>query len=338
MSEGTITAIESAVLGATLTNHATRVDVALATVEGAILARGHDVARSPLSAEDMLSRLGDLASALRHPNDGERYRLVGVALAIEGSLDVADGVVLDLPSVDGWGNVSLGAQLAATLGAPANIDTVTNATLMAEVLHGAGQGASSAAYIDLSRAITSAFLFDSRLLHRPHLGAIGHFPVADGGARCVCGGYGHLETVASAQSLVRSMIGLLVEAPETESAVMAITDGRAESLTAPQIWQLACDGDPIARMLMDHALDGLATAVNFLTLALDVECIILGGSLARAGESWLDALRERVGRLAPPRRATSFAERLKLASLGAAALRGTVDLARRAAGYLPQMA
>ncbi|HKD76733.1 MAG TPA: ROK family protein, partial [Ktedonobacterales bacterium] len=155
--------------------------------------------------------------------------------------------------------------------------------------------------------------------------------VASGGVRCACGGYGHLTTVASAQSLVRMMIGRLVEAPAAEAAVMALTGGRAEALTAPQIWQLACEGDSVARDLMDLAVTALAIAVIFHFLALDVERVIIGGALAQCGDSWLAALREQVALSAPPTRADDLAGRVVLSELRPAAiLRGTGALAQRA--------
>ena len=111
-------------------------------------------------------------------------------------------------------------------------------------------------------------------------------------------------------------------------AVMALTGGRAEALTAPQIWQLACEGDTVATDLMAMSLDVLALTLIFLLLSGDVERIILGGALASCGPSWLAALQERVAQLAPPQRAATLAARLTIGALGPqAAMQGIVLVA-----------
>lgn len=315
-------------IGATLTNHATRIEMAVASLDGTIIARAHHRAAAPLMPDALVAQFMTLARDLLHAHGGTERRLAGVALALEGIWDTYTAKVVDLPPVMGWSDFPLEARLTAASGVPAQVASVPNAALLGEMIGGAGQGASSVAYINLDRAITAAFSLDGRIVHNPYVGAIGHFPLVAGGPRCACGGYGHLETIASAQALVRMMIGRLAEAPATEAAVMALTDGRAEALTAPQIWQLACGGDGVAHDLMATALDALAMALIFLLLSLDVTRIILDGALVLSGPTWLTALRERVALLAPPRRAEALAARLTPSALGAsAALGGIVVLA-----------
>lgn len=325
----------TAVLAATLTNHATEVEAVLAAPTGEIILRRSHSVRLPLGPNEMLTQITVLAGALCHPSAGVEYQIIGVVVALDAVLDAEHGVVLDLPPVAGWEDFPLVARLNSAFGAPTQITTFPNAALLAEILFGAGRGVQTAAYLDLSRQINAALFLQQRLVHRPFVGALGHVPVvADAvGERCACGGRGHLATVASAQALVRRMIGALVEYPATEAAVMAITGGRAESLTVQQIWQLACDGDTVAQAVMDDALNALAVTLVFLFVTLDVERVILGGTLARCGPDWLEVLRERVMRRAPPRRAIEFATRLTLAELGpAAVIRGTIAMARQVAG------
>ncbi len=319
---------ERLALGAIVTGHATRLDVALAGASGAIVRQAHRAAKAPLDPQAMLALFGEVAGVVIHTPGRPDFTISGVALALEGALDADRGVVLDLPPLTTWEGVPLAAPLAAIAGAPARIDTLDNAALLGELQRGAGREARSALLLETSRAITVSLWQQGTLAHAPHFGAVGHLPVRPDGPRCACGGRGHLEAVASAQALVRRMIGLLVEAPSAERGVMAITGGRAESLTAQHIWQLASDGEPTARALMEEALDALAMTVVFLLITLDSERLIIGGALARCGPTWLDALRERVARLAPPRRAIDLATRLCLAELGpAAALTGAVALA-----------
>ena len=318
------------VLVATLTNHATQMQAVLADNDRHVLRRGHETSPAPLAPAEALACIARLRQQMLAAPTNDTYHLVGATLALDATFDATQTTVVALPQMPAWDGFALRDALAETLSTPRIwIDTLTNAALVGEMTDGAGIGASTALYIDLSRAISAGLWWQGRLLHRPHLGALGHIPVPGAVARCACGGRGHLETVASAQALVRWMIGALAEAPATEAAVMRLTDGRAEALTAPHIWQLACDGDEVATSLMGAAITALASVILTLLLTLDVARIILGGALAPCGPTWLAAVRHHVAANAPPARAEEFATRIVLGHLGPQAVwRGSIVLAQ----------
>jgi glucokinase len=311
-----------AIFAAVVTNRATQVDAVLATPAGDMLGRRSASVRVPLTTADLVALIVRLASELQSLPATEGRTITGGAVALESA---PTG-----PVAEGWDATSLGERLTMASGFArgVTIDTATNAALLGEMTVGAGRGATSAIFLDLSRSVSAALCINGHLVRRPQVGALGHIPVAGAHDRCACGGRGHLETIASAQALVRQMIGLLVEAPATEAAVMQITGGRAEALTAPQIWQLACEHDPSAVELMARANAALADVILTLLLALDAERIILGGALARSGTTWRDALAAELHHSAPPGRATELAARLVLGELGqGATMRGTLALA-----------
>lgn len=319
------------VLAATLTNHATHAQAVLARqADGAVVRRAHATSAAPLGPSEALSTLVGLQQQMLAEIATDAYQLVGAGLALDATFDPAHAIVQSLHPMRPWEGFALRAELAAALGTKqVAIESLTNAALMGEMTEGAGQGAPTALYIDSSRSVMAALWWQGQVMHRPHLGALGHIPVAGATARCACGGYGHLETVAAAQALVRWMIGRLVEAPATEAAVMRLTNGRAEALTAPQLWQLACEKDPIASALMAAANAALAHTILTLLLALDVERVILGGALAQSGPTWLAVVQREVAQLAPPARAEDLAARLALGQLGPQAVpRGVITMAR----------
>lgn len=315
-----------AIFAAVVTNRATQVDAVLANPAGDILGRRSATVRVPLMADDLVALVVRLARELQALPATEGMTITGGAVVLERT---PTG-----PVAEGWDATSLGERLTTASGFArgVRIDTATNAALLGEMTLGAGRGATSAFFLDLGRSVSAALCVGGQIVHRPHVGALGHIPVAGAQDRCACGGRGHLGTIASAQSLVRQMIGLLVEAPATEAAVMQITGGRAEALTAPQIWQLACARDAVAVELMTRANAALASVCLTLLLALDVERMILGGALALSGTTWRDALAAEVVRIAPPDRAADLAARLVLSELRShATVRGTLVCAGMAA-------
>jgi len=325
-------AVSPLLLGAILTHSATRLEMAVATPTGEIVQRTVHRARVPLGPDELvvacMQSVAELVGTATPPD----AVISGCGVALEGVIDATTALVLDLPPLMGWVGIPLESRLAQHLGVLVAVETLTNAALRGEMRWGAGRDVANVAFIETSRTIGAAIAFDGHVMRRPYLGALGHLPLVVGGSRCACGGYGHLETFASAQSLVRMMIGRLVESPTTEAQVMAITGERAEALTVAQIWQLACSEERVARELMQQAISGIATAILMLLLAVDVERVVIGGALAQCGASWLTALRTQLTLLAPPSRATALAERIVLSELGTtSALRGVLALANERA-------
>ncbi|MBE3560269.1 MAG: ROK family protein, partial [Ktedonobacteraceae bacterium] len=214
------------------------------------------------------------------------------------------------------------------LGIPCIIDNNANAAALAEVQRGSGIGERIVLYVGLGRGIGGALLVNGKIYHGATCtaGEIGHMLVKADGPRCSCGGYGHLETLASARAIVSTMIGLSVEYPETEAAIRRVTDGRAERITVEQIFQLAAEGDKIAQYVIDQVHTYLGVALANVIHLVNPGMIILGGPVAQAGETLVAPLRERIRQLCLP--AASQDLRIVQGSLGTEAnLLGAVTLA-----------
>ncbi|GAC1450134.1 MAG: hypothetical protein PVSMB4_08800 [Ktedonobacterales bacterium] len=225
---------------------------------------------------------------------------IGVALA--GQVDAARGVVRDVRLAAGWADYPLAAVLAERWGGPVVVRTTTQAAALAEARVGAGRGRGDLLYLVLGRSISAGFVFGGKVYYGPRgrAGDLAHWLARPGGPRCSCGAQGHLEPIASAQSLVRTMIGRAVDHEDSNAAMLRISGGRAEAMTAQQVVRLAVEGDPVARSVVDEALNALAPALANLVAVLDLEAIVVGGPLAQADEGFLDALDARLEACRPP--------------------------------------
>ena len=80
------------------------------------------------------------------------------------------------------------------------------------------------------------------------------------------------------------MIGLSVEHPETEAAIRRVTGGRAERITAEQVFRLAAEGDKVAQGITSDVYTYLGIALANIVHIINPGIIILGGQVAQAGE------------------------------------------------------
>jgi glucokinase len=136
-------------------------------------------------------------------------------------------------------------------------------------------------------------------------GEIGHWRVGASGPRCACGAEGHLEPVASAQAIVRAMIGRASDSDESLEAILRVTHRRAEALTAAQVVRLADEGDPIATSVIGAAVEGLAAALANLTAVLDPAIIVLDGPFAGQWDTFIGRIQERMRAWTPGFAATA---------------------------------
>jgi glucokinase len=207
-----------------------------------------------------------------------------------------------VPLAAGWQDFPLAAALSERWGGPVVIQTPTQAAALAEARLGAGRGLGDLLYLALGRSVSAGFVLGGRVYAGAHgrAGDLAHWPAVPDGPRCSCGGQGHLGSVASSQGLVRAMIGRAVDHPESNDAMLAISGGRAEAMTAEQVVRLAASGDPVARAVVDELLAALAPTFAQLIAALDPAVVVLGGPLAAAGPDFLDPLAARVRALCEP--------------------------------------
>ncbi|MEO6891333.1 MAG: ROK family protein [Ktedonobacteraceae bacterium] len=283
---GKLLATQGYVVGIEISGSGSRQSVALADLDGKILRR----VRRPLEyvpdTQTLLQLLDSMLADVMAPEHLQDGRVLRVGVAVGGQVDASRGIVRTLHHAHGWENFPLQEHLTEHLDIPCIIDNNANAAALAETHYGAGVGERSVFYVGLGRGIGGALVVNDRIYHGVTYaaGEIGHLLVKEQGPKCSCGSYGHLEAIASAQAIVRTMIGLSVEHPETESAIRRVTDGRAERITAEQVFRLAAAGDSVARHVVDDVHTYLGIALVNIVHLVNPGMIILGGPVAQAGD------------------------------------------------------
>jgi glucokinase len=254
--------------------------------------------------------IDEVTARVRDGRAANGGRILRVGVAVGGLVDTHSGVVRTLHHAHGWDNFPLQDYLAERLDIPCIIDNNANAAALAEAQYGVGTGVGTGLrkaerallYVGLGRGIGGGLVIDGKIYHGMSCtaGEIGHMLVKENGPKCSCGGYGHLEAIASAQAIARAMIGLSVEYPETEAAIRRVTGARAERITAEQVFLLAAEGDAIAQRIVDDVRTYLGIALANIVHFINPGLIILGGQVAQAGDLLLQPLRERIQELCLP--------------------------------------
>ncbi|HEY2643626.1 MAG TPA: ROK family transcriptional regulator [Galbitalea sp.] len=225
---------------------------ALLDLDGQILAR----ADRPLAGSTGDDAVAKIISLIESLLDAATRPILGIGVGSPGVVDLA-GVVLTAPNL-GWTNRSLQLELAVRFSIPVVVINDANAATLAE--HSFGGAASDMMLVKVGHGVGAGLLLGGTPLFgsRFAAGEIGHVVVGtDGGADCVCGKRGCLET--------------WLATPRLDAALAtAATSGQKEQI----LWA--------AGERLGIALAPVVGALDLAEIVLSGPTHLLDGTLARA--------------------------------------------------------
>jgi len=213
-------------------------------------------------------------------------KVLGIGIATAGPVDPYRGIVLTAPNIPGWDNLPLKQLLEDRFHTPVCPGNDANLAALGEWQFGAGKGHHNIIYMTISTGIGGGIIIDDRLLLGENGLAteIGHIIIDPNGPVCGCGGYGHLEAMASGPAIAR-----WVE-QELEKGSQSLLSTR-QILTARDIALAASQGDELAMAAINRAGNLIGVAiVNFLHI-FNPSMIILGGGVSQSGDLLFNPIR-----------------------------------------------
>ncbi|MFI8389995.1 ROK family protein [Streptomyces sp. NPDC085540] len=212
-------------------------------------------------------------------------KVIGVGLGVPGPIDVESGTLGSTAILPGWAGINPRQELSRRLGVPVYVDNDANLGALGELVWGSGRGVKDLAYIKVASGVGAGLVINGQIYRGPGgtAGEIGHITLDESGPVCRCGNRGCLETFAAARYVLPLLQG--THGPE---------------LTMERVVELAREGDPGCRRVITDVGRHIGSGVASLCNLLNPSRVVLGGSLAEAGELVLAPIRESVGRYAIP--------------------------------------
>jgi glucokinase-like ROK family protein len=276
--------------------HLIGVEVGDTRVSGALVdLRGHlghhaDVALDGRDGDQALSKLESLIVELVEANDRP---LLGIGLGTPGLIDTASGTVRWAVNLD-WRDLPLGDRLQERFGVPVYVANDSQAAALAELTFG-GHTSRSMLVVKVGQGIGAGLVLNGRLFQgdRSGAGEIGHTAVSDNHRPCRCGGTGCLETVAGGRAVVQRARELAPHEPDSLLHGLAPDDIDSSTLLAT-----FRAGDPLAHEVVAEAGHHLGRVIGTLIGTLDINHVVLVGTMTAFGEPWLAAVRREAHRSA----------------------------------------
>ncbi|MGN6408908.1 MAG: ROK family transcriptional regulator, partial [Curtobacterium sp.] len=251
------------VVAASVTIEVDAVSVALVGLDGTVRSRLVEPQQRPPTPAEAVETVAALLDRVRPtgPSRPGSLRLVGIGVAVPGTVRVEDGTVQDAPHL-GWTDAPLAGPLAERTGLPVRAANDANLGAWAERLAGSGRGVDDLVYLNGGASgIGGGVITAGRPLSGAdgYAGELGHTFVAANGIRCHCGAVGCLETEASRDALATA-------AGTAPDDLVALAAALAE-------------GRPAVERVVDRQVTALATALRNAIHTVNPSVVVLGGFL-----------------------------------------------------------
>lgn len=248
--------------------------------EGAVLDSAvHDVERGTNTFE----RLTEVIRSISGASPG----LSTIGLALPGLIDRSAGRIAHSTLNTLMEGTGIAEAIKNDTGISVVIENDANAAAIAELRVGAGRGCRNMFYITLGEGVGGAIILDGELW-RGDSGFAGEF-----GSMAINSDGMRLEDIASAANIVRRTQNRFHQ--DSTSSLSKLPEHR---INIDAIVNAAKNEDDFALLMLERTGTYVGTAVASVINLLDIERIVVGGEIMRAGSVVLDAILQRAQELA----------------------------------------
>jgi glucokinase len=258
-------------------------------IDGAWQVRGRAIGpTAKTTPEHLLAAIIDRVEAALADAGGTIRDVIAVGMGVPGRVDPVSGEVANAVNLNLEQPFALGPRLAECFGRPVYLENDARvAALGAYRLVSREAPLRHMAYMNIGTGISAGLVLKGELYRGANglAGEIGHIVVEPGGRLCACGLHGCLETVASGSAIDRLV---------AEQLPAAAGEVRPNAVT---LYQQAERGDPAALAIVRQVSGYLGRALHWIIMAYDVERVVLGGGVTRAGAAFLDPILEELSQM-----------------------------------------
>ena len=204
-----------------------------------------------------------------------RAKLLHITAGAPGITNVDTGVVISAPNLRAWHDVPLRELLLRETNLPVIVENDTNLAAVGEHRRGAAMDVENFVFIAIGTGVGAGIFLHGQLHHGAQwcAGEVGYFGVSGQDRRPMQVRHiGQLERVIGGGGIEVQWRAALERRPSPANAKLM-------RLRADQVFDLARDGDPVAREVLTYTAGLLADAVADISLLLNPELVIFGGGI-----------------------------------------------------------
>jgi len=232
--------------------------------------------------QQLLDAVGELLS-----DETSRSSIAGVGVGMPGPVNPGSHRAIPVPELPDLSGIDVHGELRRTTGLPIRIEEDATCGAYGEYRFGAGRGSQSVLYVQIGTAVVAGLILDGRIWRGASglAGGIGSMTVDPEGIDGPGGIPGALDTVCSAPNIARRANERLHR--DRTSSLSKLVIPRDRELAGTDIARAAANGDDLAQLIMERTAMHLGVAIGGAISLLNVETVVLGGSVVTAAGRWL---------------------------------------------------
>jgi len=235
--------------------------------------------RSFLEKDDLILGLVHSVTRFIKYNNLNKAEILGVGLGLPGPVDTKSGIVHFFPNIPGWKEVPLKEILRKNLGIPVFLDNDAKLMALAEYKMGAARGFYNVLCMTLGTGIGGGLIINGKLYRgfNNAAGEVGHLPINEKGPYCNCGAVGCLEAYVGNKRIL-----------------LAVKKKLKREITLEELSELAKRHNKIALELWRKTGAHLGFALAGVVNLLNLDAIVIGGGVAKAGSVLFDSINKTI--------------------------------------------
>jgi glucokinase len=286
----------------------TKIAAGVVDATGNILASFYSRAHTGHPPALVMDGLEEAVQALLEKTGFSRDDIEGIGIGCAGHINRRTGRVLTSSNLPDWEDYPLCEMARQRLGYPIVIDNDSHCAALGEYRFGAGRGSQYMCYVTFSTGYGMGIIIDGKV-YRGAIGStgeIGHTIIVPDGELCTCGKHGCVMAYACGLALSRFACERVRSG---EPTILRDTCGSSpEHISGETIAKAANNGDRLALELIQNAARYFGISLANVLELFNPEIIVIGGGLARMGDTLLDPCMEAMRQNTHPelRNATRF--------------------------------
>ena len=223
-------------------------------------------------------------------NTFSHKHIQGIGLAVQGFVDMENGVSVYFPYILNWKDVPLRRILEERYGYPTLLMHAPHCIMVAERAFGNSfmRLARNAVLLRLDNEIGMSLMANGQLYMGASgkSGEIGHIPMAADGLLCTCGNRGCLNEYVSGNGLVRRFVEQVNHGRKTRADI--------DKIGYKTLGAAGLDGDELCMELFRQMGEQLGLALSVLFNILEPELVVLHGDLTDYRSLFEDAMKKQL--------------------------------------------
>ena len=265
----------------------TTINIGLVSPDGRILAQQHCASEVANGVGPVLDQIAKIIHKLKEEVDSS-ISVKSLGIGVAGKVDFKKGLLREATNLSNWIDVKLGDELSKRLGMDVVVDNDANVAALGEHAFGAGRGINEMLMITLGTGVGGGLILGGKIYRGADgvAGEFGHTVIQQDGPICSCGRRGCVESFVGVKAILQIARAKLASRGDSSLHHIEI-----ENITPKDISLSAQEGDRLAIEIFcevgTYLGIGIANVANFL----NIERVVVGGGVAKAGDFILEPAR-----------------------------------------------